>query len=273
MLGVVGRTIGCFCFSFAVAVIWLSGSVATAQTQPSTCIAVAQSIPGATHVAFQINALASHEVRITFVGHSTYLIESADGVTIATDFSGFGGVVTPKVVTMNRAHSTHFTNFPDPEIAHVLRGWDPEGGAASHYLTVDDVLIRNVTTDIVRGGLREPDANSIFIFEVAGLCIGHLGHLHHALTEEHYSQIGRLDVVMVPIDGGLTLSLEGMSEIIRRLRSSVILPMHARGWATSANFVSMLGETVDHKVLTSNTLVLSLNSLPARPTVIVPAGL
>jgi hypothetical protein len=28
---------------------------------------------------------------------------------------------------MNRAHSSHYTDFPDPAIKHVLRGWNPEG--------------------------------------------------------------------------------------------------------------------------------------------------
>jgi L-ascorbate metabolism protein UlaG (beta-lactamase superfamily) len=46
------------------------------------------------------------------------------------------------------------------------------------------------------------DGNSIFIFEVAGLCIGHLGHLHHKLDENHFAAIGRLDIVMVPIANG-----------------------------------------------------------------------
>src|SRR5205814_10573215 len=70
------------------------------------------------------------------------------------------------------------------------------------------------------------DGNSIFIFEVAGLCIGHLGHLHHKLDDSHFAAIGRLDIVMVPIDGTYTMSLDGISEITRRLRASVVLPMH-----------------------------------------------
>ena len=58
-----------------------------------------------------------------------------------------------------------------------------------------------VTTDI-RGGMsgRLKDGNSIFIFEVAGLCIGHLGHLHQIPNDEQYAAIGRLDVVMVPVE-------------------------------------------------------------------------
>ena len=70
------------------------------------------------------------------------------------------------------------------------------------------------------------DGNSIFIFEVAGLCIGHLGHLHHKLDDSHFAAIGRLDIVMVPIDGTYTMSLDGISDITRRLRASVVLPMH-----------------------------------------------
>lgn len=239
---------------------------------PSTCAAIARSLPNVIYAAFTPASLAEYQVRITYAGHSTYVIESAAGVTIATDYNGFSGPAVPSVVTMNRAHTSHYTDHPSPEIDHVLRGWNPEGGVAAHYLVIDDVLIRNVTTDINQYGLRIPDANSIFIFEVAGLCIGHLGHLHHRLTDDHFARIGRLDVLMVPIDGGMTLDLEGMSEIVKRLRSSVILPMHARGWATPADFISMLGEAVDHEYLKSRSLTLSLNDLPSRPTVIVPQG-
>ncbi len=86
------------------------------------------------------------------------------------------------------------------------------GQPAQIHERIGDVLIRNVTTDIRRyygddaGGEMVKDGNSIFIFEVAGLCIGHLGHLHHKLDESHFAAIGRLDIVMVPIDGSYTMS-------------------------------------------------------------------
>ena len=37
------------------------------------------------------------------------------------------------------------------------------------------------------------------------MCIGHLGHLHHTLTDQQIAQIGQLDVVMVPVDGSYTM--------------------------------------------------------------------
>ncbi|MEP0519869.1 MAG: MBL fold metallo-hydrolase [Hyphomicrobiales bacterium] len=277
--------------------------LAQSKRQPvSTCLAIAENLqetplrqkveyanfderlrPGPTLVAAAteidtdpIRALTPFEVRIGFFDHSTYIIESHAGVTAATDYFGFAQYksenLIPTIVTMNKAHSTHFTLNPDARIEHVLPGWGADA-PAKHLIQVEDMLVRNVPTDIVRGGFREADANSIFIFEVAGLCIGHLGHLHHALTDTHYANIGRLDVVMVPIDGAMTLSLVGMAEIVKRMRASVILPMHARGFATPDTLISMLGDNFDSLRLSGNSIILTINSLPRKPTVIVPSRL
>lgn len=241
--------------------------------RPSTCLAMAQALPGVIYASFATPTAASAEpVDITYAGHSTYIIETPAGVTIATDFSGaHGASPVPRVVTMNKAHGTHFTRNPDPAIEHVLPGWNPEGGPARHSLLVEDVYIRNVTTDIHRYGAMEPDANSIFIFEVAGLCIGHLGHLHHRLDDSHYAAIGRLDVVMVPVDGGLTLSLDGMSEIARRLSSSVILPMHRHSTPLSA-FTSRMGGGFELDFREGRTITVALDNLPRRPTIVILDG-
>src|SRR5690606_33541388 len=62
----------------------------------------------------------------------------------------------PTVVTMNKAHSSHYTMHPEPGIAHVLRGWDEASATgADHDLVVDDVYIRNVPTDIRSWGGRD----------------------------------------------------------------------------------------------------------------------
>ena len=64
-----------------------------------------------------VEVQASDEVTITYAGHSTYLIDTPGGVRIATDFSGlYGAEPVPDIVTMNKAHSTHFTMAPDPRI-------------------------------------------------------------------------------------------------------------------------------------------------------------
>ncbi|MDQ6438326.1 MBL fold metallo-hydrolase [Mesorhizobium sp. LHD-90] len=241
---------------------------------PSKCMAIAQALPEATYAAFTpIQAASEGEVVITYAGHSTYLIDSPAGVRVATDFSGvYGGNPPPRVVTMNKAHRTHFTEAPDPAIEYVLRGWNPEGGPARHAVVVDDVYIRNVTTDIRDwGGNLERDGNSIFIFEVADLCIGHLGHLHTRLSDAQFGAIGRLDILMVPIDGGMTQSLGSMSEITARLQSSIVLPMH-RHSTPMGEFLGMMGDKFAVDFRESRSLTVSLRSLPDRPTIVVLDG-
>ncbi len=99
--------------------------------------------------------------------------------------------------------------------------------------------IRNVVTNIRAGGFGDfggtvYDGNSIFIFEVGELCIGHLGHLHHTLEPAHLRAIGRLDVVLAPVDGGYTLDQEGMMEVLKMLQARLVIPMHFFGPSTLA---------------------------------------
>lgn len=270
-------------FIFALATLALASPVSGQESQRpfSQCLAIAQALPGVVYANLVPEdrdlkigqaAAGTGEVEIMFAGHSTYVITTPGGVTIATDFNGWAGrVAVPDVVTMNKAHSSHFTLSPDERIEHVLRGWNFDGTPADHDVVVEDVYVRNVTTDIRNFGMMEPDGNSIFIFEVADLCIGHLGHLHHPLEDRHFAQIGRLDIVMVPVDGGLTLSHTAMTGIARRLQSSILLPMHRRG-APLSSFIEMMGDRFATDFVNDDSFTISARTMPRRPTILVLKG-
>lgn len=259
----------------AFAVLLFAGTL-PAQAVPVTsrCLAIAQQLAPLMPVAYRPAALAANEVRITFTGHSTFVIETPKGIKIATDYAGYSGGILPDVVTMNHAHTSHYTDYPDPRIKHVLRGWNPAGGWAEHNLEVEDVYIRNVPTNIRRwyGGGTEEFGNSIFIFEVAGLCIGHLGHLHHELTDQQLGQIGTLDIVMAAVDGSYTLDVEGMVNVLKDLHARLVLPMHYFGAATLQRFLDRLGRDFEVKISESPTIVLSRADLPDKPEVLVLPG-
>jgi L-ascorbate metabolism protein UlaG (beta-lactamase superfamily) len=219
--------------------------------------------------------LAEDELRLTFVGHATFLIESPGGVRIATDYNDYvRPEVVPDVATMNLAHSTHHSSNPDPAIGHVLRGWNPEGGTARHDLRVGDVRIRNVPTNIRDwAGGTDYGGNSIFVFELADLCVAHLGHLHHRLTSEHLAELGPVDVVLVPVDGSWTLRLDAMMEVLGEIKAPLMIPMHFFGPSTLERFLARAGEE-GCEIARSDTpsVVLSRARLPGRPTVLVLPG-
>src|SRR5262245_14873364 len=84
------------------------------------CLAVSPAPTSVQPASFRLAALKASEARLTFVGHATWLIESAGGISIATDYNDYiRPAVVPDIATMNRAHTTHFSMLPDPAIKHV----------------------------------------------------------------------------------------------------------------------------------------------------------
>ncbi len=211
---------------------------------------------------------------ITYIGHSSFLIESPEGVRIVTDYNGVHRAkVTPDIVTMNNAHQSHYTDNVEPGVKFVLRGWDPGGGVASHHLQYRDVRVNNLPTNVRGFGETRYNGNSIFVFDLADLCIAHLGHLHHTLTEADLAVLGTIDIVLVPVDGSFTLNQPEMIEVLRQLKAKVAIPMHVFTEATLARFLARAGErgfNVRHAP--EPHIVVSRADLPEQPEILVLPG-
>ncbi len=258
----------------ALAVLAAAPSAAQEARRPSHCIAVADVAPSARlHRAGWQAPVAEHSVRIRYIAHASFLIRTEGGLNAVTDFTGYIGNTTmiPDVVTMNHAHSSHWTPAPDPAIPHVLPGWGETPGAGiDHHLDLGEMLVRNVSTDIRSGfGGREDNGNSIFVFEAAGLCIAHLGHLHHEPNDAQYAALGRADVLMVPVDGGYTMSRAAMTRVVERLKASIVIPMHWFSGAALEDFLAGVSDDWAVERRGGSTLEVSLRTLPSRRTVLV----
>jgi L-ascorbate metabolism protein UlaG (beta-lactamase superfamily) len=252
------------------------GSAPVKPEMMESCPGLVAQRPRAVPAAFRLAALKEGEVRINYIGHSTFLIESPKLVRIATDYNDYvKPPVLPDIVTMNRAHSTHFTDRPEPGIKFVLRGWKEDGKPAGHDVQVQDVRVRSVATNIrdyYGGGGTQRHGNSIFIFEVANLCIAHLGHLHHTLNQQQLNEIGRVDVVLAPVDGGATLDLDGMVEVLTALKAPLVIPMHFFSTYTLNRFTERLSKDWDIQMADVPSVVVSKHTLPAKPKLLVLPG-
>jgi L-ascorbate metabolism protein UlaG (beta-lactamase superfamily) len=247
---------------------------------PDLCLALAEAPaprgPGGIRVPSLVQRaqLKLGDTRISYVGHSTFLLETQRGIRIATDYNDYvRPAVVPEIATMNRAHTTHYTNNPDPGIAHVLRGWNPDGGHAQHDISLEDVRVRNVPTNIrTYAGGTDVWGNSIFVFETGNLCIGHLGHLHHTLTTQQLVQIGQLDVVLVPVDGSFTLDVQGMVEVLQALKAPLMIPMHYFSSYTLERFLQEARPHFEVEMSEVPTVVVSRATLPKKPKILVLPG-
>ena len=260
-------------------ILWIAFLVTIAlgfsdKAQALGCFPIAQTQPEFIQASLQPAAIPEGTtVEITYLGHSSFLIESGEGATAVTDYNGFMRPVEPPMaVTMNNAHGTHYTDFVEPEIATVLRGWNPGGGLAEHDVMVEDMRIRNIPTSVHGRVGNQTNSNSIFVFEVEDLCIAHLGHLHHVLTDTHLAELGVIDILMVPIDGGWTMAQNQMAEVVKQINPSVVLPMHAVTSSLLAQFMSYLGEDWSIVAHDAPSLALSRKTLPYKKVLVMAAN-
>ena len=213
--------LGWFACWFCGMVLLLPGFAFAAGCQPN--IALQQ--PRLMLAKYGLADAVTGNVELTFIGHASVLLKSPAGVTAVTDLNDyFPPPFPPDIATMNHFHDTHYTNHPDPRIPYVLRGWDTGEGPAHWDLTVKDMRVRNVPTNVRNffSGGTEFNGNSIFIFEMADLCIAHLSHLQHTLTPEHLAALGQIDVLLPMVDGAYSLSQYDILEVINQIKPQLM---------------------------------------------------
>ncbi len=246
-------------------------------TAAASCIPIAQAPARFMKANYSLAAVQPGNIGLTFLGHASFVIETAAGVTAVTDFNGHvRPSFTPTLVTMNNAHSTHFTDVPDSGIKHVLRGWATADALAEHRVIEQDLKVHNIPTNLREYGSTRVNGNSIFVFESAGICIAHLGHLHHTLTDVHLAALGKVDVLLVPVDGMYTMGQFDMIEAIQQIKAPLLIPMHYFSESRLARFLERLQAETGYTVMRNTVPHITLNHAmlprPNRPEVWVLPG-
>jgi L-ascorbate metabolism protein UlaG (beta-lactamase superfamily) len=92
---------------------------------------------------------------------------------------------------------------------------------------VGEVLAVASEHDAAAGTQRGP--NTIFAFTLGNLRVCHFGDFGQAaLRPEQLEALERVDVLMLPVGGGLTIGGEAAAAIARALKPLVVIPMHYR---------------------------------------------
>jgi len=67
---------------------------------------------------------------------------------------------------------------------------------------------------------------SVFYFEVDGIRLCHLGDLGHQLSDKQIAELGKVDILLIPVGGFYTIDAKAASQVCNRLTARVIIPMH-----------------------------------------------
>ncbi|MCJ7813255.1 MBL fold metallo-hydrolase [bacterium] len=222
--------------------------------------------------AFGVTPMRAGEVSFSWYGQACFLIVTSQGTQILADPVAMGAYSVPKeimpdIVTISHEHGDHNAVGSVSGNPTVIRGLTSEAKAYTEIdQQVKDVRIYTVPTyhDKEQGSQR--GLNAVFVFEFDSIRVAHLGDLGHLLTEEQIKEIGKIDVLLIPVGGVATIDSDEANQVIAQLKPKmVVFPMHFRTDvitfmpSTAEDFVA--GK--DHvKRINGNRYVLDLNRPP-----------
>jgi L-ascorbate metabolism protein UlaG (beta-lactamase superfamily) len=224
-------------------------------------------------------------VTLTYLGQSTFVMSTSTGLKalldpVAPSMYKNEPVDGVDVVTVTHEHPDHNYVQLATGSPTILRGL-ANGDIAKIDQTIKGVHIRTVGTfhDPQQGAQR--GKNAVFVFELPGLKVVHLGDLGHALDAQQIAAIGPVDVLLIPVSGGPTIDPKTAIEVMGQLSAKVVIPMHygrsapaggggGRGFSlgTVDEFLKALDASTK-VVQEGHTLTLTAGKLPATRTVMV----
>jgi L-ascorbate metabolism protein UlaG (beta-lactamase superfamily) len=211
-------------------------------------------------------------VQLEWLGHSSFLMTSPDGLRVLIDPSAlYPPSPTPDVVTVSNLHGTHSAVEWVKGSPRVLWGLSlPDARWNRIATTIRDVSLFIIPSYASRTQLEEsPVQNSIFVFRTGGFCIVHLGNLRHPLTAQQLQQIGTPDVVMIPVDGQWTMSYTDVISVITQLQPRLVIPMHIDVTPHADVFVRYTQGRYPVRRLAGRTLTLRRSDLPAATEIVM----
>lgn len=162
-------------------------------------------------------------VRLTWLGHSSFLLIAGDGTRIVIDpydpsVGTLPGDLAAEIVTVSHQHFDH--NY-----LKGVKGKFSLVDTAGHH-KIGNISINGIMSwhDDQMGAKR--GANIINIFEIDGLRICHLGDLGDVPSKDELLRMGNLDYLLIPVGGTYTLDPAGADRLIKLIKPKVVVPMH-----------------------------------------------
>lgn len=160
---------------------------------------------------------------ITFLGHSSFRLKGKTASLVTDPFdSKVVGFSFPKVsadiVTISHNHDDHNKAELVKDVKKVISG-------PGEY-EINGISIIGIATfhDDKKGAKR--GKNTIYVIEIDGQRIVHLGDLGHKLSEKFIEKIGSVDVLIIPVGGEYTIDATQATELVRAIEPRITIPMH-----------------------------------------------
>lgn len=160
-------------------------------------------------------------MKIKWLKQATFQIKSEK--TIVTDphnkiLGDLPPNLTADIVTVSHNHGDH--NYTEGV------GGNPKVINTTGSFKVDDIDIKGIASLHDSKNGSERGSNIIYVFELEGLKICHLGDLGHLLTNSQIKDIGNVDILLIPVGGVYTINASEAVQVVSQINPKVVIPMH-----------------------------------------------
>ncbi len=163
-------------------------------------------------------------MEIVWSGHSCFTLRGKATTLVVDPCPPAASCITrwdrPQTVLVSHGHEGHSYTEEIPGEPHVFCG-------PGEY-EVGGAFITGLGTfhDAEQGAVR--GRNTVFVIELEGLRLCHLGDLGHSLSAPALREVGNVDILFVPVGNVTTLRVAEALSIVRSLQPRYVLPMHYR---------------------------------------------
>ena len=164
-------------------------------------------------------------MKVKWLGQAAFLITSDAGIRIITDPYAPNERLTydeikesADIVTVSHEHGDHNN-------VAAVRG-NPEVVREAVSVEIKGIKLNGIPTYHDNAGGSERGNNTVFCFEVDGVRVCHLGDLGHQLSDKQVAEIGKVDILLVPVGGNFTIDAKVATDVCGKLAPRVIIPMH-----------------------------------------------
>lgn len=206
-------------------------------------------------------------MEIAYLGHSSFKIIGKDLSVVSDPFDGGRvGIEMPRVstdvVTISHDHFDHnnkasvkgdFVCFDTPG-EYEIKGAEITGIESDH----DD-----------RGG-AERGKNTIFIYQIDGIHVCHLGDLGCGLSSEQLEKMDGIDILLIPVGGKVTIDAKAAAKVISEIEPKIVIPMHFRvGKMTELDTLDKFIDAIGKTPKKTDRLKVQKKDLPEEMEVVV----
>jgi len=223
---------------------------------------------------FNVNSLCiSEDVKITnveirWLGHSCFVLKGKEKTVLTDPYCpelGYSlGEREANIVTVSHFHPGHSYVEGIANSPKQIKG-------PGEY-EIGNIFITGLASyhDKEKGETR--GKNTIYLIEVEGLRLCHLGDLGHALTSSLAGELGNCDILFLPVGEVSTITVDEAAEIVKQLTPHIVIPMHyktdmlTRNLERADKFLAKMGI---HEMQPKPKLLITQTSLPSDLQIVV----